>query len=1657
MASAPLPPALAARLAALAARVRHLRAARGACWLAVAALAAAAAIILLDAAFGLSVWTRVLLQLGWLGLTAVLGWGLVAVPWRAEVPLEEVARQVEGQFPGLGERLLSVVELQGAAEPANGSPQLIGTLAREAELRTRSMDFAQAAPVRPVARLAGWTGAAVLLAVAFAAVVPGGGERLRRVAVPWYRPPVAVPYRVVVTSGDLVVRRGDPVTLSAYVERLDPLAPLPGSAVLAVRDNAGSAGRKLPMTGNGSAAFHVTRPTAAADFEYRVEVGSAASDWHAVAVADPVELTEQSGAEIAPPAYAAGLVQARTVSGLAELDGLQHSTATIRLRFSRPPATAQLDWRPADGSPTVVVPLHLASDNRSGTAAFALRQNGSLRVVLLNETGPRKLRTEVPIPVRVMADAPPRFEQVTGVAAQPRTVRPGEHVPIGLVAVDDVAVAAAELEYVVGPDDAKAVRLPLPLDGLGSPRAAGRVVFDLGGKAGEGDTIRFRVRVADNRRLADPKLDPQEAVFPPTGWAELRLSASAPPLEYQEILGQRDQIREALTAASKEVKEASAEAAKLRDDLGDKPYALDHSVRLGNVRERQVRLAAGVLHDAARAAALTPELRAMAAAVRDVADHPLREADDALGKAASDTPADRKAAFAAAEKALATAAARIEELLRGNDRLAQDRLDYRKLTALAADQQTLADRAATAPPKELLAAERELLDRLRKLLAESEPLRHGSDAAAGRDARDLAASLKELAGLLHDLDAAARDLTAETRRELAEGLSRLQYALAAKAAGLLARIETAGRLAHVGLPKADDFHEPAELVTAGKTAEALTAMERLAQALDGVAAEFEKWAAERADPKAAAKHLARWQDDLRTRFAAATKGVAYRTLPDGVRAAFKLEQQAILRSAKRLHLPPGESVTAARGTVVEQLTKATESLGGDGLLADPAMKSAADALHRLAELTPEAGTRQKAVGDALDQVRREQDAITVLGEQILRGADPAKPEAAAKKLTPAHDRQQKQLQAFAAIDLPGLGARRERVLTALAAALADLKDGLPYDVPASQVWVKRELDRLRLAIDGGAPHDDRAADLARKQAAVARGVAALGESPTVKQLEPLAAAQQELFKLVEQFLPPEAPALAHAATEAVRAADAGFRDVSKAPELSKRTRAAADALAKLADRLNEREADLDRVRRLAALRKQAADDGRKPVKPADPQEPGRQIAREVAELTHTRVGVAGQVLKKQVLDLYARARPAGAGAAAQADVAAALDRLAAKMADVPELATAPPPPEPPAADPADDFLPSRPLAGALRDLAREQRDTRDRAAAIGAELARRVRPAAENPLGTLERRQSAVAAAAGELARVLGNEKDATAAEAATRAAEPAKLAADRLRLGQVRPAKEAATQSLQRLRQLVTAAGMRPWGKAAADLVTKQEEILHAITGLPEDAAAAVAQQVARQAELAKRSAELAHLLEQAARDAGADQPAGVALREAEKLAQAARAKLTDAGKKAAAGAAPDAEKLRGEAEKMLADGAAKAASAAGLAAAPPPEADPAAQAAGLAIRQAEVAMRRAADELGPGKDTAAAEHAMRQAADALGRAAKALGAPGAGPQPKENTGATAVAPLTPVLGGELGAVWGDLPGEVRAKVVQDLQARYGEDFARAIKLYFEQLAERK
>src|SRR5207248_1882232 len=121
--------------------------------------------------------------------------------------------------------------------------------------------------------------------------------------------------------------------LTAFLRPREPHADLPDNATLVIQDESNGGQRRLPMTGDATATFHVTRPAANDDFQYRVEAGLAASEWYSVRVADAVELTDSTTIEVVPPAYANR--PAKSFTSISDLEALQHSTVQFRLRFSR--------------------------------------------------------------------------------------------------------------------------------------------------------------------------------------------------------------------------------------------------------------------------------------------------------------------------------------------------------------------------------------------------------------------------------------------------------------------------------------------------------------------------------------------------------------------------------------------------------------------------------------------------------------------------------------------------------------------------------------------------------------------------------------------------------------------------------------------------------------------------------------------------------------------------------------------------------------------------------------------------------------------------------------------------------------------------------------------------------------------------------------------------------------------------------------------------------------------------------------------------------------------------------------------------------------------------------------------------------------------------
>jgi hypothetical protein len=1187
-----------------------------------------------------------------------------------------------------------------------------------------------------------------------------------------------VPYRVIISSGDPVLKRGESVTLTAYLDPTRPDAALPDAASLVIRVPGSPAVRKLPMIGDVSAAFHQSLASVSEGFEYRVEAGAARSDWHTVAVVDPVTLATGGTVIITPPKYAAGLAAARTYTEFAAFEALQFSQLTANLRFTHPATTAMLRWQPAIGA-TETLPIRLTDDRLAGTVELPIACDGALVLMLDAERG---VRTTLAARVHVTTDAPPHFEKVTGLTTGERNARPDDRIPIEFAARDDLRIESARIEYCVNGNESDIRAEPIPLNGIGTKYVEGAFPFPLAGKVREGETIAVRLRVTDNRSVPIQKLGAQHAVFPAEGWAVLHITASARPLIEQEILAQRDKAANRLTAATELVTRAAVEVGVVRGHPpGDQPLALDQVIRLRTAREKCTE-AAQLLNHLAAHCELTPDLRPFGQEVRALIGGPMRDAITSLRTAEMDPARSlREKATSTATTRLDTAFAKLTALSLRNRTIARARLDRHTLRQIADDQTALAQRAerAGASAEELARRQRDLLARLNEAVAESGWLKNALDAAAGAELRHLLAQATQLADDQALLNRAIAQTDAAARQQRTGELARRQRALGEQAAKLTARTATAARLAKAPPLGREPFDRAARQLEAGDAGDALSEQEKAARELDRLADALAGAAAARGDPREAAQQLARWQEDVCRRYAEAVCAAPKESPATDIRQRFAAEERRI-GAAVELLRPTSNEWEAAAEALIDKPADAPDAL-----------KQAAAALVKLAERTPSREQRLQTARAKLDHLRREQEAIGRDADEALRAAAQ---DAVGHKLDATAARQDALARQLRQLITPGRELRRERVAAAAERAAADLRSGLALDIPASQRHVREQLDRLRHALDGTQPADELADELARAQRRVADALAKLPAPPSADELRTLQQRQREITHRLA--------ALHDAGTmQAARLASEALNQHASLDELRGATRAAASALTRLATHLNGAESELRRIERLAR----------------EPATNAQQALRQLAELEQTRAGKA-QAAKRAALAALRKLQQSTD--VQRRDVAEALRRLAAEMARngdriTPHTFIGPPPPTD-----ADalrrlnegDHLPTDRAAAAARVLARQLRELRDDAAHAAAELSHGTRPAKTDALGPLAVEQA-------ELAKTSHNES--------------AKSAAHSLRAGAIGDALKAATEAEMKLprelanRQAALNGRIRKLGDnpaiAAARQRRRQEELVAA------------------------------------------------------------------------------------------------------------------------------------------------------------------------------------------------------------------------------------------
>jgi hypothetical protein len=1424
--AAVLPPSPDSRVAL---RVHRMRIARGACWVISAALFGLALLTMLDAAARPAGWARSLGLAVWLTGSGVLAWRMVlrhVRPTRMRQPAREARKQLGGNV--------------------NAAAAAAGTLA---------------------------------VCLVCTICIPGIVEHIRRVVLPWYRPAGSL-YRVIVTSSEPVVRSGEEaITLSAYAEKVDHPAEVPDLAMAFVRDSAGTEASHV-MNPDGTGAFHLTLPPATADMQYRIEIAGATSEWFKITPIKPATPTSQTIIEIQPPEYAAKVVAKQSIEGFRSIEGLQYGRASFRIVFSQPVATALLEWKPDGSTQGELLPLGLSGDKLSAVANLTLSRDGMLRLVAVTERDGKTLSTPSEASVRARPDQPPSFQSIHGVSAQPRLIRPGQEVPIEFRAKDDIGVASAALEYVVGTGNPATVPLALTTDEQG--RIHGRLAFLPPGEVREGNSVRYRLRLTDTRRIDSLGVKPQETVFPRQGWAISTVAAAAPSLQEQEIAAEGETVQAALEEAVSEL-EAAHEAIQRCAKPGD-GFATHHSVLLGNARD-SVRKASAGLAGLAAEPTLTAAVEPLVTSIQRSTGAQLRNVDEALREVLSEHSASREAALAMANQNCVQAISAIKAAMARNRRLARLRLDGNAIREVLAEQERLftQTRGVAEVSEELIAAQYRLEERLARLVAASELLRAAVQEARDREIESLAAAAAGLRLNAKQLDEAITRLETRVRSKLLDTIADQAEPLGKQASHALERTDTAARLANVIRPNQDEFPRIGPLIRDGKTVEALTELERLAKALETVAVPFEQWESERTSAKIAARHLTLWLEDILVRLRKGTTGKPeeFLQLPLDQRNAFRRETEAVRGAIARLDLPGQKNLEQIREEAVRQLDEALAAMEKPDADWMKPLVAATSSVQRLAERTPGTVERLAKTRTELEKIRQHQEAILNAAMQGCQGVDAAAPGAyvsLARKLAPTLAHQAKQLADFQELDLPGFEPRRSRTIAALKASIADLEGGLPQNIPASQMWVKRELERLKMAVDGFSPPDEKMHDLAVRLETLA--------PPSVEAVQDIS---RQLLQ-VTQPASPEATVLRNDAIEAIRALEAAFRGGTRADELKFRLRIAADALEKFSDKLCCAESNLEQVERLAWNRRLALFAARelqgKGVNRGASDEARRQLAREQEELRLTRVGAAGQVLKQRLIELYSQARDASEPdrqANLQKSLALLLDELAGAMAESPESTVhharvAPPPP----AAASDDYLPSRALARTLRQAAERQRRVRDQLNRVGDEVIRLTRPGRSESYAAIEsRHQTFMNKLTKLIDQVDPARESATTVAAAGNILASARAISPPLETGSADLAHDAARSCVQALRDFADFGSTTSWSKGARELASELENIETGIAQVMEEPGEAAAQQMSRALELSRRAEELAATLAAASNSRAITDPAKDTLGEAAAIAQ--------------------------------------------------------------------------------------------------------------------------------------------------------------------------------
>jgi hypothetical protein len=704
---------------------------------------------------------------------ALAAWGALA--WAAvrflrpalrRWSLAESALHIEGQLPGMQERLSSAVELtQENDERFRGSQSLLAYLVRQAEQ--------DAGGIRPAAiirydRIKRWglylapvLLAWLLLSLLHPVTVAAGVYRLFR---PLENELPAALCNVAVRPGDVTLAQGDDLKVSATVSKETAGRDgAVGNAFVICRYPSGPVVSN-PLTPIAARQFTGLLGDVQQSFQYRVATDVADSAWYTVTVHPRPAIVGLSVRFVYPPYTALEPKTVATSDGT--IEALVGTQVTLTVH-SAAPLVDSADHKNQividEDKPTrTAIPLTPVTGN-DFSASFVVSHSAQYRIQLCNEFG-LAAREEPLFNILAHFDQPPTIAIRS--PHESISVPPDDTVPVSYAATDDFGVAtiSALLQVDDGPAIEHAVTFraadPREIHGVYSLSVASILAE---ANISDASRITYQLKAIDNR---DP--DPQPGF---SAKQTLTIERGAEPYAQRADEERARELEQAINKATDELNQAEGKSWPLRNN--DPNHQLsDQEKQQAHEAEQQLADAIKQLHHEAEEQQDTPFAQ-VAKKAEQVADQQIQPAADDTAKAEikSDEPQERAENGNKAEQEIAQSRDKLQQVRNEIDqarRQAEAQRDLQK----AAQLQAKAAQGFAQTPKQLA----ENQETQRQAMAKLQEAVQLDPNLQNAQANQLARQLADLAHHIDDLHQQETRQQAQTAKQQAAQQAAVQEA-----------------------------------------------------------------------------------------------------------------------------------------------------------------------------------------------------------------------------------------------------------------------------------------------------------------------------------------------------------------------------------------------------------------------------------------------------------------------------------------------------------------------------------------------------------------------------------------------------------------------------------------------------------------------------------------------------------------------------------------------------------------------------------------------------------------------------------------------------------------------------------------------------------------